>query len=49
MAGVIRYCLDCGWQIHDIEREDPSVAMIDHAIETGHNVESHERAADRSR
>lgn len=40
MERSVRYCLDCGWRIHDAEHEDPSALMIEHAIETGHNLDS---------
>jgi len=40
MDRSVRYCLDCGWRIRDAEHEDPSSLMIDHAIETGHDIDS---------
>lgn len=40
MERSVRYCLDCGWRICDAEHGDPSSLMIDHAIETGHDVDS---------
>lgn len=38
MKRRVRCCLDCGWRIRENEREDPSVLVIEHAVETGHDV-----------
>lgn len=40
MDRSVRYCLDCGWRICDAEYDDPSSLMIDHAVKTGHDVDS---------
>jgi hypothetical protein len=41
------YCLDCDWTVSTAEypRADVSRRMVDHATETGHDIESTERAA----
>lgn len=41
MRSEIRYCLDCGWRVHNDEYDDPSALMIDHAVETGHDLDSY--------
>ncbi|PSQ21764.1 hypothetical protein BRD01_11045 [Halobacteriales archaeon QS_8_65_32] len=40
MDRSVRYCLDCGWRVRDEEHDDPSSLMVDHAIETGHDIDS---------
>lgn len=39
---TIKYCLDCGWAVHEAAfgDEDPDLneLMIDHAVATGHTV-----------
>jgi C4-type Zn-finger protein len=41
MPSTVRYCLDCGWRLRDTECEsnqNPSICMVDHAVETSHDV-----------
>lgn len=40
MERSVRYCLECGWRIRSADHEDPSALMIDHAIATGHDLDS---------
>lgn len=40
MKHRIRYCVDCGWRIRDDAYDDPTARMIDHATETGHDLDS---------
>lgn len=46
MDRSVRYCIDCGWRICDAEHGDPSSLMIDHAIETGHDIDSDDGSGD---
>ena len=38
MGRRVQTCLDCGWRIRDDEHENASALMIQHAIETGHDL-----------
>ena len=41
MSNVKKYCRECEWGIHEgSPKTDPDRAMIEHAIETRHPVES---------
>ncbi len=47
METVVKsYCLDCEWEISatDYTADERTAAMIDHAIDTGHDVDSITRA-----
>lgn len=43
----ISYCLDCDWQVStaDYPAQAVSTQVLDHALETGHDIESTERTA----
>lgn len=47
MEPVVKsYCLDCEWEISatDYTADERTAAMVDHAIDTGHDVDSITRA-----
>lgn len=47
MEPVVKsYCLECEWEISatDDTTDERTEAMIDHAIDTGHDIESITRA-----
>lgn len=37
---VKSYCLDCEWTVREDIVDDRSAAMIEHAVKTGHDIES---------
>lgn len=37
---VKSYCLDCEWTVRSDRVADRTAAMVDHAVETGHDVDS---------
>ena len=41
MSGSFRYCHDCAWEIRDADPQvdEPTGAMIKHAVATDHDVE----------
>lgn len=41
MDESLRYCRDCAWEVRDADPEvhEPTVAMIEHAVATDHDVE----------
>lgn len=47
MGTVVKsYCLECEWEISgtDYTADERTAAMIDHAVDTGHDVDSITRA-----
>ena len=41
MTGSFRYCHDCAWEVRDTDPrvDEPTAAMIEHAVTTEHDVE----------
>jgi predicted small metal-binding protein len=37
---VKSYCLDCEWTARDDQMADRTAAVVDHAVETGHDIDS---------
>lgn len=37
---VTSYCLECEWVVRDDRVTDRTAAVIEHAVETGHDIES---------
>lgn len=37
---VNSYCLECDWAARDDQVADRTAAMIEHAVATGHDIES---------